>query len=94
MNAFDFGPDGYLYGPLSGDGTVVRIDVDAAVPTPDAVASGFSFPTAVKFNSLGELYAGDLTAGSVARVDIDTGDWETIAEIEGVIDNIAFSPED
>jgi sugar lactone lactonase YvrE len=94
LNAFDFGPDGFLYGPLSGDGTVVRIDVDAAVPTPEVVASGFTFPTAVKFNSLGEMYAGDLAAGSVLRVDPTTGDTEIIAQIEGVIDNIAFDADD
>jgi sugar lactone lactonase YvrE len=94
LNGFDFGPDGLLYGPLSGDGTVVRIDVDAALPTPEVVATGFRFPTAVKFNSLGELYVGDLAAGSVAMVDVGTGEWDTIAEIDGVIDNIAFSPDD
>ncbi len=39
LNAFDFGPDGLLYGPLFFGGAVVKIDIDAATPVPETVVS-------------------------------------------------------
>lgn len=94
LNGMDFGPDGLLYGPLFFGGSIVRIDVDAADPTPEVVATGFRVPGAVAFNSAGELHAVDFAEGQVISVDVSTGDWEVLADIEGILDNLAFGPDD
>lgn len=94
LNAFDFGPDGQLYAPSYFTGDVVRIDVDADVIAPEVVASGFSVPSAVKFNAAGEPYVADLAAGTVSKLDLATGDSEQILRIDGTIDNIAIDTDD
>lgn len=93
LNAFDFGPDGLLYAPSFFTGDVVRIDVDAAVPEPEVVASGFTSLPAAKFNSVGELHVAD-NDGQVWKLDIDGGDHELLLDIDGTIDNIAFDSTD
>ena len=66
VNAFDFGPDGYLYAPSFFTGEVVKIDVDATPPVgASVVADGLGVPSSVKFNSMGEIHAVDLAAGQV-----------------------------
>ncbi|MEM9033721.1 MAG: SMP-30/gluconolactonase/LRE family protein [Actinomycetota bacterium] len=92
LNGMDFGPDGYLYGPLFFGGAIVRIDVDAEVPEPEVVATGFPIPAAVAFSPDGVLHAVDFAEGQVIRVDVDTGATEVLADIEGNLDNLAFSP--
>ena len=62
--------------------------------TSETVAGGFRAPTAVKFNSRGELHVGDLAEGQVVRLDPATGDREVLIDIEGTIDNIAFGADD
>ena len=94
FNGMDFGPDGLLYGPLFFGQSIARIDVDAAVPAPEIVATGFRIPAAVAFNSAGELHAVDFAEGQVLKVDIDTGISEILADIEGVLDNLAFDQHD
>jgi sugar lactone lactonase YvrE len=94
FNGMDFGPDGLLYGPLFDGNSIVRIDVDAAIPTTETVATGLTTPAAVKFNSVGELYAVDLGEGSVVTVNVATGDVTTIAQIDGILDNLAFDADD
>ncbi len=94
FNGMDFGPDGYLYGPLFFGGAIARIDVDAAVPAPEVVATGFRVPAAVAFNSAGELHAVDFAEGQVVKVDVASGDLEVLADIEGILDNLAFDAHD
>jgi sugar lactone lactonase YvrE len=94
FNGMDFGPDGLLYGPLFFGGAIARIDVDAPVPTAEIVATGFRIPGAVAFNSAGELYAVDFAEGQVIKVDVATGDLHVLADIEGVLDNLAFDATD
>jgi DNA-binding beta-propeller fold protein YncE len=95
VNAFDFGPDGYLYAPSQFTGEIVKIDVNAPVPVgSETVADGFRAPTAVKFNSLGEMHVGDLAEGRVSKLDLASGDSEVLIDIEGTIDNIAFGTDD
>ena len=88
LNAFDFGPDGYLYGPIWTMGKVVRIDVDTGDMI--TVNDDFGTPAAVKFNSEGQMYVGDNLRGEISRVDYQTGAKEVIATgLEG-LDNIAL----
>ena len=88
LNAMQFGPGGYLYGPIFNQNKVVRIDVDARTVT--TVADGFGLPVAVKFDSQGRLHALDLQTGEVLRIDTRTGAREVIAHLEPGLDNLAF----
>jgi sugar lactone lactonase YvrE len=90
FNGMDFGPDGLLYGPLFFGNAIARIDVDAPVPAPEIVATGFRIPGAVAFSPDGVLHAVDFAEGQVIRVDVTTGATEVLADIEGVLDNLAF----
>ena len=92
LNGMDWGPDGFLYGPIWTKGLVVRIDVDTGTIT--TVADGFGVPAAVKFDSQGRLYVGDQTTGEVSRVDLETGSREVIASGLFGLDNIAFDSQD
>ncbi|NNF56125.1 MAG: CHRD domain-containing protein [Acidimicrobiales bacterium] len=94
LNGFDFGPDGLLYGPLFFFGEIVRIDVDATPPVVETVVSGLNVPSAVKFNSAGELHASEVGGGRILKIDAATGEFEVLAEVEGSIDNLAFDAQD
>ncbi len=93
LNAFDFGPDGLLYGPIWTENRVVKIDVDAEPPTVETVFDGHHV-SAVKFDSQGRLHATDNGSGEVLRVDVATGDTEVLAELVEGLDNLAFDSSD
>jgi sugar lactone lactonase YvrE len=88
----DWGPDGFLYGPIWTKGKVVRIDVDKGTIT--TVADGFGVPAAVKFDSTGRLYVVDQMKGEVLRVDLKTGSREVITSGLFGLDNLAFDSQD
>ena len=92
LNGMDFGPDGYLYGPIWTQGRVVSINVNTKTVT--TVAGGFGIPGAVKFDSRGRLYALDHLSGEVVRVDIASGAKEIIARLKPGLDNLAFDSRD
>lgn len=92
LNGMDWGPDGFLYGPIWTKGEVVRIDVDTGAVT--VVADGFGVPAAVKFDSQGRLHVGDQMRGEILRVDTETGSKEVIATGLPGLDNIAFDSHD
>ena len=102
LNGMDWGPDGYLYGPIFTQGQVVRINVDSCEATSspwtdcdiETVAEGFGVPVAVKFDSQDCLHVVDQLAGEVLRVDTETGDKEVIATIMPGLDNLAFDSQD
>jgi sugar lactone lactonase YvrE len=94
LNGMDWGPDGLLYGPLWIPGLVVRIDVDSDPVVPEVVASGFSNPAAVKFDSKGNLYVADQMTGEISRVDVETGNKVVMASGLCGLDNIAFDSRD
>jgi sugar lactone lactonase YvrE len=99
MNAFEFGPDGRLYGPLFLAGMVVSINVGA----PDApfstspwtdgtilpLATGFKWPVAAKFNPAGVLHVLDQT-GEVFKIDIKTGAKTLFVTLQDGLDNLVF----
>lgn len=92
LNGFDFGPDGKLYGPIWFKGEIARVDVDAG--TLEVVASGFTVPAAVNFDSKGVLHAIDNETGEVFSVDIETGERTLLATAPTNLDNLAFDAND
>ena len=92
LNGFDFGPDGMLYSPQPYLGRVVRLDVDAATIVPQVIAEGLAFPTAVKFDSQGRLFAA--TGSGVVHIDATTGATDLVADIPTGLDNLAFDARD
>lgn len=90
LNGFDFGPDGWLHGPLWSRGEVVRIDVDRGVV--ETVAGGFRTPGAVAFDSSGRLFALETGTGDVYRVE--AGGRVLVARERPGIDNLVFDADD
>jgi sugar lactone lactonase YvrE len=88
LNAFDFGPDGYLYGPIYTQGKVVKIDVDSGEMW--EVASGFHLPVAVKFDASGRLHLNVQGTGEVVRMNPDGSDQTVVARLVPGLDNLAF----
>ncbi len=99
LNAFDFGPDGRLYGPSFLFGFVISVDVGdpGDPPTSDPygdgtakiVADGFTYPVAVKFGPDGLLTVLDQT-GEVFKVNHETGEKTLFTTLEPGLDNLAF----
>jgi sugar lactone lactonase YvrE len=92
LNAFDFGADGFLYGPLMDHAKVVRINVDSGAIT--SVADGFHTPVAAKFDSRGRLHVADLGDGAIYQVNTSTGAKRVIAALTPGLDNLAFDSSD
>ena len=99
FNAFDFGPDGRLYGPSFLFGYVISVDVGEPgdPPTNDPyndgtaqiVADGFTYPVAAKFGPDGLLTLLDQT-GEVFKINVETGETTLFATIQEGLDNLAF----
>ena len=94
LNGFDFGPDGYLYGPLILKGEIVRVDVDTNPATVETLVSDLTFPAAVKFDSQGRLHFADQMTGEITRLDMDTMEMEVVAQVTQGLDNLAFDSQD
>ena len=99
LNAFDFGPDGFLYGPVFTQGFVVKVDVgepgDLASTDPYGdgtivpISFGFDYPVAAKFGPDGLLTVLDQN-GEVSKVDIETGTKTLFTTLQPGLDNLAF----
>lgn len=99
LNAFDFGPDGFLYGPIFGAGMVAKVNVGQPNDPPfinpwmdgtlTPVAGGFTTPVAAKFNQAGVLHVLDQT-GEVFKVDIVNGQKTLFVTLQEGLDNLAF----
>jgi sugar lactone lactonase YvrE len=93
FDAFDFGPDGYLYGPdfEHQTGNILRVNVDTGEH--QVIAGGFANPSSLKFSPTGELHVLDSGAAQVVKVDAYSGEKNLVAEIGQMADNFDFSPE-
>jgi sugar lactone lactonase YvrE len=92
LNGIDWGPDGFLYGPLWSSGRIVKIDVTTGLVIP--VALGFDVPAAVKFDSAGRLYVVEQASGEVHRLDPSTWTDVVVATLAPGLDNLAFDARD
>lgn len=88
LNAFDFGPDGLLYGPIFQE-RILRIDVDSGPPPlwSEDIINPFA-SAAVKFNAEDRLFA--LNVEQVVEIDPATGAFDVIAHVGHGLDNLAF----
>ncbi|OOG70764.1 hypothetical protein B0E43_18415 [Algoriphagus sp. A40] len=99
LNGFDFGPDGFLYGPIFTAGLVVKVDIGSPGDLPSfnpygdgtvqVISSGFTTPVAAKFNSSGVLHVLAQT-GEVFKVNHLTGEKNLFVTLEPGLDNLAF----
>ena len=99
LNGMDWGPDGFLYAPSWTEANILRIDVDSCDESESCdretvVAGTIAMPSAVKFDSQGNLYAVDSLSGEVLRVDTTIGSLTVIATLPAGLDNLAFDSED
>jgi sugar lactone lactonase YvrE len=99
LNGMDWGPDGWLYAPSWAAKNILRIDVDSCDESESCdremiVDGTIAMPAAVKFDSLGNLYALDSMTGQVLQVDVTTGRATVIATLPAGLDNLAFDSED
>lgn len=92
MNGMDWGPDGYLYGPIWTKGRVAKVDVDTGKIM--TVAAGFGTPAAVKFDSMGRLHVADQMMGTITRIDVQTKRRTVVAAGLSGLDNLAFDSRD
>ncbi len=92
LNGFDFGPDGFLYGPLWFKGQVARVNVDTGELS--VVADGFQIPAAVNFDSKGNLWVLDSARGEVIQLDSETGERKRVFALKTCMDNLAFDSAD
>ncbi|MFN2201055.1 MAG: hypothetical protein ACK2UO_07600 [Caldilineaceae bacterium] len=94
MAHFNFGPDGKLYVPMVADGKILRVDVDSDPVTVETVAEGLTFPWSVDFGAEGQLYVAvsiDGQTSGVARVDVDTGEWEIVGQVPAGYNSVAVT---
>jgi sugar lactone lactonase YvrE len=88
LNAFDFGPDGLLYGPIFQE-KIIKIDVDSGSPPlwSEDLLNPFA-SAAVKFDSHGTMFA--LNEDRVVQIDPYTGEVAHVAYVGHGLDNLAF----
>jgi sugar lactone lactonase YvrE len=92
LNGFDFGPDGWIYGPLWFKKQVVKINPESGEMK--VIADGFDTPAAANFDSKWNLYVLDTALGTVNRVDIKTGAKVVVAKLKTSLDNLAIDAKD
>jgi DNA-binding beta-propeller fold protein YncE len=85
--------NGVLYSPRWFEGRIAEVDIDTGDLTD--VTTDWGVPTALKFNSQGELHAVNQGNGELVRVDVATGDRDVITVFpQGWSDNLAFDSND
>jgi sugar lactone lactonase YvrE len=99
LNAFDFGTDGRLYGPLFAAGLVISVNVGNpgdpvstdpfADGTVQVLAGGFKNPASAKFGPDGLLYVLDQT-GEVFKINTLTGEKTLFTTLQPGLDNMVF----
>ena len=92
LNSFEITDDNELYGPLSGKGTVARIDIETGEVSP--IVQGHEMFSAVNLDSKGLIYAVEWAGGRLWRIDPESGDAEVVTRLEPPLDNLAIGSDD
>lgn len=97
LNSFQVGAGGFLYAPIMTKGQVVRIGTNTQPPQVEVIAEGLNWPTAVKLDSQGNVYANSglpPLQEAIIRVDTQTGEQQTVITLTYGIDSFTFSADD
>lgn len=88
MNAFDVGPEGWVWGPVLAMGKICKVNPDDATVVP--IECDLHYACAVKFGPDGMIYTAEGAAGNVVKVDPTTFEKEIIATLPVIgQDNVA-----
>ncbi len=87
FKGMDFGSDGKLYGASVMAGRIVRVDVDAAPPAIEEVATGFAAPFTAKFDAAGKIIVVDRPVREIHLVDPADGSRSLLARTDFAVDN-------
>ncbi len=93
LNGFEIGRDDYIYGPLWFKKEVVKVD-PASGQVVDVIATDFTTPCAVNFDSKGNLWALDSGTGEIFKIDPVSKKKELMATQEPHLDNLAINSHD
>ena len=91
LNAFEVGPDGFIYGPLVHKGQVARIDPASGAVT--VINSGFKSPTGANLDGKGNLWVVDIFTGELSRVALASGEKTVMKQLRPGVDNMAIAPD-
>ncbi len=87
-NAMEVGPDGKLYFPVMEANEIWRVGLDGG--TPEVVARNLGVPDSVKFDAQGFIVSTQAASGEVLRINPETGERATLAQLAPGLDNLAF----
>lgn len=91
-NALALGPDGYLYSPSVLHDKIIRVPVDGGAA--ETFVSGFTRPSAVKFDRRNVLHAVSSLTGVVASFDLQTRAVHQVGSSYCGADNLAIDSDD
>lgn len=91
LNGFEVGPDGMIYGPLWFKRSVVRVDpANGAV---SVISASFDTPAAANLDGKGNVWVIDTATGELAKVALDSGARQVVAQLSPALDNLAIAPD-
>ncbi|MGH7986426.1 MAG: SMP-30/gluconolactonase/LRE family protein [Candidatus Binataceae bacterium] len=91
-NALAVGPDGNIYFPAIGANEIWRVPLSGG--RPERFTNQVAIPTAVKFNSKGELLSTQGRSGEILRFDLQSGNCTVAATMRAGIDNFVLTGDD
>lgn len=87
-----FGPGDVLYGAARDRGQVVKFDLLKGTQT--IIAEGLRLPTAIRFDSKGNLFVADSGTGQIIQIDLGSGMKTLVAKLKGPFDGMAINGKD
>lgn len=91
VNAFSFGPDGKIYGPVTVRNTLVRVDPESGKL--ETLIEGLHHPVSARFDQNDQLYVINGANGELLSVDIDTRSTKHVATVAPAVDSMSISPQ-